>query len=362
MLKGPSKKVLMSRGSVLDNRYQCIESLGAGSSAQVWLVYDLKHKQTVAIKMFEIWEGMVTQSQREIDILQHIEEHSNCRSDVTRLLRTFSHQDRLCLVFPFVAGSTLRDVLNNNGKKGFEVGIIYHVVKQLLETLNFLSSSPVETLHGDIKPENIMSTSGTRTVLLDFGLSFKVSEVKQGLYIQSRWYRAPEVLLGVPPTAMVDIWSFGCVLLELLGGRPPFTGVDSLDQLRQETDACGLPTQDMLKRCSPHTNEVVSALEPEIKQKWAKRGVEVTNNAPPIPYFANCVLGDRPSHPSVTPSHREMFLDLAWHCLRIDPAARCTAAWALDHKVFNMTDPPMFLPKERSISSAMGSLGVSGKR
>ena len=74
--------------------------------------------------------------------------------------------------------------------------------------------------------------------VVDFGSACRAHEPVYS-YIQSRFYRAPEVLLGVPYTAAIDVWSLGCIAVELFLGLPLFPGVSEHDQLRLIQDALG---------------------------------------------------------------------------------------------------------------------------
>ena len=92
--------------------------------------------------------------------------------------------------------------------------------RQMLEALQFLSEE-LNVIHCDLKPENILLCQPKRSAikLIDFGSSCKADR-KIYSYIQSRFYRSPEVLLGVPYTKAIDIWSLGCVVFELVTCQP----------------------------------------------------------------------------------------------------------------------------------------------
>lgn len=85
-----------------------------------------------------------------------------------------------------------------------------------------------------------------RVQLIDFGLASSTGKMKKNMYIQSRWYRSPEVLLGLPATAQVDMWSLGCLLVELFVGVAPFRGYDSFDQVRLPRCSVMIPPAQLL--------------------------------------------------------------------------------------------------------------------
>ena len=102
--------------------------------------------------------------------------------------------------------------------------MIKQYCRELLKALAFLKERKV--IHCDLKPENILlpkekNQSGLR--IIDLGSSCFHSE-RLYTYIQSRFYRAPEIILGLPYTTAIDIWSFGCIVAELFVGFPIFPG------------------------------------------------------------------------------------------------------------------------------------------
>ena len=95
-----------------------------------------------------------------------------------------------------------------------------------------MSQPEVNIIHCDLKPENILLRHPKRSgvKIIDFGSSCK-SNKRMYSYIQSRFYRAPEIILGLPYTAAIDIWSLGCILVEMHTGEPLFSGSDQIDQM-----------------------------------------------------------------------------------------------------------------------------------
>ena len=131
-------------------------------------------------------------------------------------------------------------------------------------------------LHGDVKPENVIVVlDGQGQVeharLIDFGLAFKSRGLMQrNMYIQSRWYRAPEVLLGIPATTQIDVWSLACVVVEMFAGETPFRGQASYEQMLLIMDATGLPTQRLRDNCEQSTLKKVAEMEEAVKDRWLR--------------------------------------------------------------------------------------------
>jgi dual specificity tyrosine-phosphorylation-regulated kinase 2/3/4 len=114
--------------------------------------------------------------------------------------------------------------------QGLSLGLIRRVAVQLLLSLRFLRK--LRVIHCDLKPENILLKSADKSgiKIIDFGSSC-FSDQRIYTYIQSRFYRAPEIILGIPYTTAIDMWSFGCILVELATGFPIFPGESEHEQL-----------------------------------------------------------------------------------------------------------------------------------
>ncbi|GMH93469.1 hypothetical protein TL16_g12637 [Triparma laevis f. inornata] len=126
----------------------------------------------------------------------------------------------------------LYELLKNTQFRGVSLNLIRKFAKQILRALLFLSKPDVNIIHCDLKPENILLRSPRRSAIkvIDFGSSCK-SDKKMYSYIQSRFYRSPEVMLGLQYTVAIDVWSLGCILVEMHTGEPLFAGSE---QVRNE--------------------------------------------------------------------------------------------------------------------------------
>lgn len=112
-------------------------------------------------------------------------------------------------------------------------------------------------IHADLKPENIMLVDPVRqpyrVKVIDFGSASHVSKAVCNTYLQSRYYRAPEIILGLPYCEAIDMWSLGCVVAELFLGWPLYPGSSEYDQIRYISQTQGLPTEHMLNNASKTT-------------------------------------------------------------------------------------------------------------
>ena len=104
-----------------------------------------------------------------------------------------------------------------------------------------------DVIHCDLKPENILLKDPTKSgiKIIDFGSSCFQDE-RVYTYIQSRFYRAPEIILGIPYTCSIDMWSFGCIMAEFCIGFPLFPGEDEMEQLAMMMEVCGVPGPSVL--------------------------------------------------------------------------------------------------------------------
>jgi hypothetical protein len=119
----------------------------------------------------------------------------------------------------------------------------------MLHTLRYLARHAI--VHCDLKPENILLCQPGRSAVkvIDFGSScFEAQPVYT--YIQSRFYRSPEVILGLPYFCAIDMWSFGCILAELYCGQPLFAGENEVEQLACIMEVLGVPPASLVSECS----------------------------------------------------------------------------------------------------------------
>lgn len=214
-------------------RYEIIKKIGIGAYGVVWRAMDKQTQQVVALKkIFDAFQN-VTDAQRtyrEITFLRHLNNHP----DIVSMLACHKAENNVdiyivseCLetdVHAVIRAKILLDVHHR------------YIFWQLLCALKYLHSANI--VHRDLKPQNLFINSDASIKLGDFGLARVVDTetAPEDLtdYIATRWYRAPEILFGSSSYSFgVDMWAAGCILAELISGRPLFPGSSTMDQLER---------------------------------------------------------------------------------------------------------------------------------
>ena len=163
---------------------------------------------------------------------------------MVRLLDSFVFRGHLCLVFELLS-INLYELIKMNQHRGFSINLLRVFLKQIIEAQIIIAKS--HTIHCDLKPENILlcELTSPHIKIIDFGSACKENQTIF-TYIQSRFYRSPEVILGIGYSSAIDIWSIGCIAAELFFGLPLFPGHSEYNQICRIVDMFGLPPTYML--------------------------------------------------------------------------------------------------------------------
>jgi len=226
-------------------RYEVLNPLGKGSFGQVVRSFDFKNNGCVALKMVRNKKRFHHQALVEVKILEHIRERDlESTSNVVHMMDYFYFRNHLCITFELLS-INLYEFIKNNNFQGVSLGLIRRFAIQLLAALRFLRKQHI--IHCDLKPENVLLKNPTKSGIkvIDFGSSCFEDE-RVYTYIQSRFYRSPEVILGIPYDTAIDMWSFGCILAELYTGYPLFPGENEVEQLACIMELEGVPPMKIL--------------------------------------------------------------------------------------------------------------------
>ncbi|XP_025017943.1 serine/threonine-protein kinase PRP4 homolog isoform X2 [Tetranychus urticae] len=210
-------------GEILDMRYSVFGYTGQGMFSNVVRARDsFKESKEVAIKIIRNNEVMNKTGLKELTMLRKLNEADpEDRFHCLRLFRHFYHKSHLCLVFEPLS-MNLREILKKYGKDvGLHIKAVRSYAQQLFLALKLLKKCNI--LHADIKPDNILVNESKLVLkLCDFGSSSLVSENDITPYLVSRFYRAPEIVLGLSYDYNIDMWSVGVTLYELYTGKIMF--------------------------------------------------------------------------------------------------------------------------------------------
>uniref|UniRef100_A0A4W5RRQ0 non-specific serine/threonine protein kinase n=1 Tax=Hucho hucho TaxID=62062 RepID=A0A4W5RRQ0_9TELE len=231
----------------LSNSYEVLEFLGRGTFGQVAKCWKRGTNEIVAIKILKNHPSYARQGQIEVSILSRLSTENADEFNFVRSYECFQHKNHTCLVFEMLE-QNLYDFLKHSKFSPLLLKSIRPVLQQVATAL--LKLKNLGLIHADLKPENIMLVDPLRqpyrVKVIDFGSASHVSKAVCSTYLQSRYYRAPEIILGLPFCEAIDMWSLGCVIAELFLGWPLYPGASEYDQIRYISQTQGLPAEYLL--------------------------------------------------------------------------------------------------------------------
>ncbi|CAF2270951.1 unnamed protein product, partial [Brassica napus] len=238
------------------HRYIVKDLLGHGTFGQVAKCWVPETNSFVAVKVIKNKPAYYQQALVEVSILTTLNKKYDPedKHHIVRIYDYFLHQRHLCICFELL-DMNLYELIKINQFRGLSLSIVQLFSKQILLGLALLKDAGI--IHCDLKPENILlctSVKPTEIKIIDFGSA--CMEVKTIYsYIQSRYYRSPEVLLGYRYTTAIDMWSFGCIVAELFLGLPLFPGASEFDILKRMIEILGKQPPDYVLKEAEHTNK-----------------------------------------------------------------------------------------------------------
>ncbi|KAF7971796.1 hypothetical protein HWV62_19869 [Athelia sp. TMB] len=233
-------------GTEEGHKYLILDILGQGTFGQVVKCQNMKTHEIVAVKVVKNKPAYFNQSMMEVTILELLNTQCDPQDEhhILRLRDSFIHRSHLCLVFELLS-SNLYELIKQNQFQGLSTQLVKVFTAQLLDAMTVLKEARL--IHCDLKPENILlkSLQSPQIKVIDFGSACHERQTVY-TYIQSRFYRSPEVLLGIPYTASIDMWSLGCIAVELFLGLPLFPGTSEYNQITRIVEMVGMPPTYML--------------------------------------------------------------------------------------------------------------------
>ncbi|KAK4974806.1 U4/U6 small nuclear ribonucleoprotein prp4 [Elasticomyces elasticus] len=268
-------------------------------------------------------------------VQQQIGKDPDDKKHIIRLLRNFDHKGHLCLVFEALSAD-LREVLKKFGRNvGLNLRAIRSYAQQMFLSLSHMKKCQI--LHADLKPDNVL-VSEKRNLLkvYDLGTAAFADDAEITPYLVSRFYRAPEVILGMPFNYAIDMWSISCTLFELYTGRILFAGADNNQMLRVIQECRGKFPIRMLKRSTladrhfDVDGNFFSQDRDKITGKATLRQVNFNKTAAGKDLRGRLSGNAKGMAPPELREHAA-FVDLMEKCLQLDPARRITPNDALRH-------------------------------
>ncbi|WRT70072.1 uncharacterized protein IL334_007066 [Kwoniella shivajii] len=348
---------LVVEGDHLCYRYEVVGILGKGSFGQVVQCRDHKTGGSVAVKIIRNKKRFHSQALVEVKILEQLVEWDpEDKHFMVRMTDSFSFRNHLCIITELLS-INLYELIKANQFAGFSTVLIRRFTTQMLASLQLMRSHRI--VHCDLKPENILlchpAKSGIKVI--DFGSS--CLETEKGkfnrllytanssvyTYIQSRFYRSPEVILGMNYAMAIDMWSLGCILAELYTGVPIFPGENEHEQLACIMEVLGVPDRYLVEKASRRKLffDATGSPRPFVNAKGRRRrpGTKTLS--------------------SVLKCDDDLFIDFISKCLTWDPDKRLKPQPAMRHP-WILSGRKRYIPTTTTATISNGSSSRDERR
>jgi len=317
-------------GHILPNvtridRFEVLRMLDKGTFGTVFMAWDCKWRQNVALKVVRKVTRYVEDAEFEVTILDKLAALDRKGRYCVKLYKYFHHHGHFCIVTELLGDSLYHSLKKlRQARKSVKLSAIWTVATQLCEALSFLRS--VNLVHADLKTENILLSKADMSLddddlhikLIDFGGATWQEDLHSKV-IQTRHYRAPEVVLGLEWSYACDMWSVGCILLELYESRLTFDTRDTAQHLAMIRRLVG-EIPPYLVRQIPREHSMERLFDAKGRLRWP----ELAQNA----VEEEAVLRVARLEERVDPKLHDFTL-LLRGMLQVDPAKRITPEQAL---------------------------------
>ncbi|EEH39675.2 serine/threonine-protein kinase prp4 [Paracoccidioides lutzii Pb01] len=322
-------------GELVDGRYHVQQNLGKGMFSSVVRATDSKTGKLVAIKIIRNNDTMRKAGMKEIELLEQLlAADPDDKKHIIRFERHFDHKGHLCIVFENLS-MNLREVLKKFGRDvGINLRAIRTYAHQMFLGLSLLRKCNI--LHADLKPDNLLVNENRNLLkVCDLGSASPASENEITPYLVSRFYRAPEIILGIPYDYAIDMWSIGCTLFELYTGKILFTGRTNNQMLRSIMECRGKFPPKFLRRGTftyLHFDEFLNFRSVEEDKVTGRMVTRIVDFKKPTRDLKTRLMGKGSKGLSdLEIKELTLFIDLLDRCLNFNPEKRCTPSEALKH-------------------------------
>uniref|UniRef100_A0A8C6KLZ3 Stress-activated protein kinase JNK n=1 Tax=Nothobranchius furzeri TaxID=105023 RepID=A0A8C6KLZ3_NOTFU len=303
-------------------RYQNLRPIGSGAQGIVCSAYDQILERNVAIKKLSRPFQNQTHAKRAFRelVLMKCVNHKN----IIGLLNVFTPQKSF---EEFQDVYLVMELMDANLCQVIQMELdherLSYLLYQMLCGIKHLHSAGI--IHRDLKPSNIVVKSDCTLKILDFGLARTAATgLLMTPYVVTRYYRAPEVILGMGYQANVDVWSVGCIVAEMIRGSVLFPGTDHIDQWNKVIEQLGTPSQDFLMKLNQSVRTYV-----ENRPRYAGYSFEKL--------FPDALFPADSDHNKLKASQAR---DLLSKMLVIDASKRISVDEALQHPYINVWYDP----------------------
>ncbi|KAG5018749.1 hypothetical protein JHK87_014604 [Glycine soja] len=333
-------------GENLTPRYKILGKMGEGTFGRVLECWDRQTREYVAIKVVRSIRKYRDAAMLEIDVLQQLAKNDRGSSRCVQIRNWFDYRNHICIVFEKL-GPSLFDFLKRNKYCPFPVDLVREFGRQLLESVAYMHE--LRLIHTDLKPENILLVSSeyvklpsykrissdemqfrclpksSAIKLIDFG-STAYDNQNHSSIVSTRHYRAPEIILGLGWSYPCDLWSVGCILIELCSGEALFQTHENLEHLAMMERVLGPIPEHMICRSNKGAEKYFKRGS---RLRWPEGAVsrESISAVKKLGHLKDIVSRN-------VDSSRSSLTELLHGLLTYDPTKRITARQALDHPFF----------------------------
>lgn len=260
---------MIASGTIVGHRYRIVELIGTGGMAHVYRAINLSSRKAVAIKVlkdeFRNDAEFLRRFEREARAVLHLS-HEN----IVRAYDVGETDGLPYIVLEFVDGKTLKEILDENGPMPPRIAVA--LVVQVLDALGAAHAAGI--IHRDVKPQNVIVMQSGKVKLMDFGIAREVNAstvtFTGSTVLGSVHYLSPEQAKGLPVAEGSDIYSTGIMLYEMLTGKVPFDGENSVAIALKHISDIPKPPIELNSKVTPALNDIIlRSLNKDINRRYS---------------------------------------------------------------------------------------------